>query len=93
MEEVLQKSRTVVASVTDTLTNIWTSSAAVAAKNIIFFQGALLHTGIDFISKQITQNNFNTVFVDIKKYNVYNMLVSVSHPLIPKLFQESRSEN
>lgn len=54
------------------------------------FQDNFLLNDIDFVSKQVSIDNLGSVFADIKKHNVFNLIVQVKQHLLPLLFQESR---
>ena len=57
---------------------------------IFLMQDELVRHGIDLVSKQVVNNSFAAIFTDIKKHNVYNMLLELDTEIIPAIFRESR---
>ena len=57
---------------------------------IFLMQDLLVRHGIDLVSKQVVNNSFAAIFTDIKKHNVYNMLLELDTEIIPAIFRESR---
>ena len=57
---------------------------------IFLMQDELVRHGIDLVSKQVVNNSFAAIFTDIKKHNVYNMLLELDTDIIPAIFRESR---
>ena len=57
---------------------------------IFLMQDELVRHGIELVSKQVVNNSFAAIFTDIKKHNVYNMLLELDTEIIPAIFRESR---
>ena len=57
---------------------------------IFLMQDELVRHGIELVSKQVVNNSFAAIFTDIKKHNVYNMLLELDTGIIPAIFRESR---
>ena len=59
-------------------------------ETLYLLQDHFIQHGIEFIAKQVVNNSFATVFTEVKKQNVYNILLDIKVPLLPPLFREAR---
>ena len=56
-----------------------------------YFQDLLIKSNIHFLSLQVRNSSLDGVFPELKKNNVYNMLLDIRPQLLPSFFRESRS--